>query len=55
MGRFDIVIDKSWSVIVDGEWYFEGSYEQCCKVVDEVCSDEEFYGTCTMVPTEEIR
>ena len=31
----------TWNVIADGEWYFEGDYEQCCEVMDNLfCSDE---------------
>lgn len=26
----------TWNVIVDGEWYFEGTYEQCCEVMDNL-------------------
>lgn len=43
-----------WHVIVDNEWYFTGTYEQCCEVVDNVCSDEEFLGSCTMVSDAEF-
>lgn len=36
----------TWNVIVNGEWYFEGTYEQCCDVADTYYapSDKEYYG-----------
>ena len=43
-----------YEVIVDNEWYFEGTYEQCCDVVDEVFSDPDFCGSCTMMSEDEF-
>lgn len=34
----------TWNVIADGEWYFEGTYEQCCEVMDNMlCEEDEYY------------
>ena len=30
----------TWNVIADGEWYFEGTYDQCCKIMDSFYEDE---------------
>lgn len=36
----------TWNVFVNGEWYFEGNYEQACNVADSFYFDdgEEYYG-----------
>lgn len=33
----------TWNVFVDGEWYLEGTYEQCDKCVETfwLCDDDE--------------
>ena len=31
----------TWNVIADGEWYFEGNYDQCCKIMDSFYQDED--------------
>ena len=46
----DIMLDQSaagtWNVFIDGEWYFEGTYEQCdqVRVTYTGIDDEEYYG-----------
>lgn len=45
---------ESWSVILDNEWYLEGTYEQCCEAVNGINADPDFMGSCYMVPTSEI-
>lgn len=47
-------IKMMWEVICDNEWYFEGTYEQCCRIVGNICSDPDFYGGCYMVSEEEF-
>ncbi len=36
----------TWNVFVNGEWYFEGDYEQACSVADSFYfpDDDEYYG-----------
>ena len=35
----------SFNVFVNGEWYSEGTYEQCCEVMDSFFfAEEEYYG-----------
>ena len=43
-----------YEVIVDNEWYFEGSFERCCDMVDNICADPDFWGSCYMVSEEEF-
>lgn len=43
-----------YEVIVDNEWYSEGTFEQCCDICNEVNSDPDFWGTCYMVSEEEF-
>ncbi len=31
----------TWNVIADNEWYYEGTYEQCCDVVNNLLTSEE--------------
>ena len=31
----------TWNIIADGEWYFEGTYDQCCDVMDNLFREEE--------------
>ena len=31
----------TWNVIADHEWYFEGTYEQCCDVVNNLLCAED--------------
>ena len=41
-GNVDLVYSEardSWNVIVDGEWYFEGTYEQA-----EKCAETFWFG-----------
>lgn len=37
-------IDGSWHVFIDGEWYYHGSFEQCCDIVNtfSVCDEYEY-------------
>lgn len=32
---------QTWNVFIDGEWYFEGTYEQCCEVMDSFVDEYE--------------
>ena len=48
------MVTERWEVIVDNEWYFEGTYEQACNMVDNICSDPDFYGSCTMMSESEF-
>lgn len=41
-------------VIIDNEWYFEGTYEQAEKVADSFWSDPDFWGRCSMMSEEEF-
>lgn len=41
--------NEKWEVIVDGEWYFEGTYERAEEVANEFWSDPDFYGNCRLV------
>lgn len=37
----------SWNVFVNGEWYYEGTYEDACRVTDSFFYDDiddEYYG-----------
>ena len=43
-----------YEVIVDGEWYFEGTFERCCDMVDNICADPDFYGSCYMMSEAEF-
>lgn len=43
-----------WEVIVDGEWYFEGTYEQAEEVANSFWGDPDFWGSCNMVSEEEF-
>lgn len=52
--EWEVIVDTKWEVIVDNEWYFEGTYEQACDVVDNVCSDPDFYGSCYMMSESEF-
>lgn len=32
----------TWNVFLDdGEWYFEGTWEECCRVMDSFSYEEE--------------
>lgn len=31
----------TWSVFVNGEWYFEGDFERCCDIVNSFNCPEE--------------
>ena len=33
----------TWNVFVDNEWYYEGTYEQCCTVMDSFVEEEDEY------------
>ena len=36
---------ETYNVFVNGEWYYEGNYEQCCDVADSFYyADDEYYG-----------
>ena len=36
---------ETYNVFVDGEWYYEGDYEQCCSVADSFYYvEDEYYG-----------
>lgn len=43
-----------WEVIVDNEWLFEGTYEQCEEVAMRYWSDDEFWGDCRMMSENEF-
>ena len=43
-----------YEVIVDNEWYFEGTYERCCSVVDSFGADDEFCGSVYMMSEDEF-
>ena len=43
-----------WEVIVNGEWYFEGTYEQAEEVAFGFWSDEDFWGDCRLMSEEEF-
>ena len=43
-----------YEVIVDNEWYYEGSFEKCCDMVDEINADPDFWGSCDMMSEEEF-
>ena len=43
-----------WEVIVDNEWLFEGTYEQCEEVAMRYWSDDEFWGDCRMISENEF-
>lgn len=43
-----------YEVICDNEWLFEGTFEQCCDMVDRICADDEFYGSCYMMSEDEF-
>ena len=43
-----------YEVIVDNEWYYEGTFERCCDIVNEIGSDPDFYGCCTMMSEAEF-
>ena len=45
----------SYSVICDNEWYFEGTWEQCSEVLDNIYSDPEFMGSAYITETERVR
>ena len=32
----------TWNLIVNGEWYFEGEYEQCCEMMANNAADFEW-------------
>ena len=36
----------TWNVFVNGEWYYEGNYEEACSVADSFYfpDDDEYYG-----------
>lgn len=36
----------TWNVFVNGEWYYEGDYEQACSVADSFYFDDDdtYYG-----------
>lgn len=36
----------TWNVFVNGEWYYEGNYEEACNVADSFYFDnnDEYYG-----------
>lgn len=43
-----------YEVIVDGEWYYEGTFERCCDIVDEINADPDFWGSCYMMSESEF-
>lgn len=47
MSNIEIVYNEqrnTWNVYVDGEWYFEGNYEQATDLVNRLyASDDEYY------------
>lgn len=43
-----------YEVIVDNEWYYEGTFESCCDMVNEICGDPCFYGECYMLSEAEF-
>lgn len=43
-----------YEVVVDNEWYFEGSYEACCRIMDSFYGDEDFNGNVCMMTEEEF-
>lgn len=32
---------KTWNVYVNGEWYFEGNYEQATEIVNNLYASED--------------
>lgn len=43
-----------WEVIVDGEWYFEGNYEQAEEVAQSFWGSADFYGDCLLISAREF-
>ena len=43
-----------YEVICDNEWLFEGTFEQCCDMVDRINADDESYCSCYMVSEAEF-
>ena len=43
-----------YHVIVDNEWYFTGTFEQCSDVMANIYADEEFFGSCYIVSDEKF-
>lgn len=47
MGGVKMVWSESrgtWNVFLDAEWYFEGTFEQCCDIVNMFnCPEEPEY------------
>ena len=47
-----------WHVIVDNEWFYTGTFEQCCDCANNIASAFDEYGGCghsvTMVSDEEF-
>lgn len=43
-----------YEVIVNAEWYFEGTYEQCEKVAQSFWCDPDFLGNCSLISEEEF-
>ena len=43
-----------WEVIVDNEWYFEGTYEQAEQVAMNYWSDPDFWGDCRLLSENEF-
>lgn len=31
----------TWNVFVDNEWYYEGNYEECCRVADNFYGEDD--------------
>lgn len=43
-----------WEVIVDNEWYYEGSYEQAEAIAMSFWADPDFLGSCSMMSEAEF-
>ena len=43
-----------YEVIVDGEWLYEGTYEEAERIAFNYWSDDEFYGNCYLMSEKEF-
>ena len=46
--------NMKWEVIVDAEWFYEGSYDRALEVAESFWADPDFWGNCSLVSEEEF-